>query len=209
MVELTKIGLDITDGISSAIQYEVMPNLGEVLVRAISLGIIASINEGILSILLSLLIIAGCLAIWLELVVRAAAIELAISHASGPRRPRMAGSAHWAKRLIEVLVALLLMKPVIVGALCLGAGAVVDMGDASTAVSGLAILLIAAFAPYALLKLVPIVGVSAIAHLEGLSRQPFRAAEQTAQRALTYFTQAGAASRVVETSGGLPPARAK
>ena len=205
VVELTKIGLDITDGISSAIQYEVMPNLGEVLVRAISLGIVASINEGVLSILLSLLIIAGCLAIWLELVVRAAAIELAVFFMplalAGLVWP---ATAHWAKRLIEVLVALLLMKPVIVGALCLGAGAVVDMGDASTAVSGLAILLIAAFAPYALLKLVPIVGVSAIAHLEGLSRQPFRAAEHTAQRALAYFTQAGAASRVVETSGGLP-----
>ena len=39
-------------------------------------------------------------------------------------------TAHWAKRLIEVLVALLLMKPVIVGALCLGAGRVVDVGDA-------------------------------------------------------------------------------
>jgi type IV secretion system protein TrbL len=205
VVELTKIGLEITDGISSAIQYEVMPNLGEVLVRAISLGIIASINEGILSILLSLLIIAGCLAIWLELVVRAAAIELAVFFMplalAGLVWP---ATAHWAKRLIEVLVALLLMKPVIVGALCLGAGAVVDMGNASTAVSGLAILLIAAFAPYALLKLVPIVGVSAIAHLEGLSRHPLRAAEQTAQRALTYFTQAGAASRVVEPSGGLP-----
>ncbi len=192
VVELTKIGLDITDGISSAIQYEVMPNLGEVLVRAISLGIIASINEGILSILLSLLIIAGCLAIWLELVVRAAAIELAVFFMplalAGLVWP---ATAHWAKRLIEVLVALLLMKPVIVGALCLGAGAVVDMGDASTAVSGLAILLIAAFAPYALLKLVPMVGVSAIAHLEGLSRQPFRAAEQTAQRAPRIFHSGG------------------
>ena len=205
VVELTKIGLDITDGISAAIQYEVMPNLGAVLVRAISLGIISTINEGVLSILLSLLIIAGCLAIWLELVVRAAAIELAVFFMplalAGLVWP---ATAHWAKRLVEILVALMLMKPVIVGALCLGAGAVVDVGDPSTAVSGLAILLVAAFAPYALLKLVPIVGVSAIADLEGLSRQPLRSGEQTIQRALTYFTQAGAASRVVEPSGSLP-----
>jgi hypothetical protein len=205
VVELTKIGLDITDGISAAIQYEVMPDLGAVLVRAISLGIISSINEGVLSMLLSLLIIAGCLAIWLELVVRAAAIELAVFFMplalAGLVWP---ATAHWAKRLVEILVALMLMKPVIVGALCLGAGAVVDVGSPSTAVSGLAILLVAAFAPYALLKLVPMVGVSAIAHLEGLSRQPLRAGEQAVQRALTYFTQAGAASRVVEPSGSLP-----
>jgi hypothetical protein len=155
--------------------------------------------------LLSLLIIAGCLAIWLELVVRAAAIELAVFFMplalAGLVWP---ATSHWAKRLVEILVALLLMKPVIVGALCLGAGAVVDVGHPSTAVSGLAILLIASFAPYALLKLVPIVGVSAIAHLEGVARQPLRAAEQSVQRALTYFTQAGAASRVVEESGSLP-----
>jgi hypothetical protein len=205
VVQLTKTGLDITDGISAAIQYEVMPNLGPVLLRAIDLGIIASINEGILSVLLSLLIIAGCLAIWLELVIRAAAIELAVFFMplalAGLVWP---ATAHWAKRLVEILVALLLMKPVIVGALCLGAGAVVDVGSPSTAVSGLAILLIAAFAPYALLKLVPMVGVSAIAHLEGLSRQPIRAAEQTAQRAFAHVTQAGAARRVAEEGAGLP-----
>jgi hypothetical protein len=205
VVQLTKIGLDITDGLSATIQYEVMPNLSSVLVRAINLGIISSTNEGILSVLLSLLIIAGCLAIWLELVVRAAAIELAVFFMplalAGLVWP---ATAHWAKRLVEVLVALLLMKPVIIGALCLGAGAVVDAGDPSTAVSGLAILLIAAFAPYALLKLVPIVGASAISHLEGLSRQPLRAAEQTVQRALTAFTQAGAAAQVVDVGSGLP-----
>jgi type IV secretion system protein TrbL len=205
VVELTKIGLDITDAVSSTVQYEVMPNLGTVLVKAISLGIVASVNDGILSVVLSLLIIGGCLAVWLELAVRAAAIEVAVFFMplalAGLVWP---ATAHWAKRLIEVLVALLLMKPVIVGALCLGAGAVVDVGGPSTAVTGLAILLIAAFAPYALLKLVPMVGVSAIAHLEGLSRQPLRAAEQTVQRALTYFAQAGAASSVVAESGGLP-----
>jgi len=198
VVQLTNIGLDITDDISTAIQYEVMPDLGPILVKAMTIGIASTINEGALSLLLSLLIIAGCLAIWLELIVRAAAIELAVFFMplalAGLVWP---ATAHWAKRLIEVLVALLLMKPVIIGALCLGAGAVVDVSDPSTAVSGLAILLIAAFAPYALLKLVPMVGAPAIAHLDGLSRQPLRAAEQTVQRGLAYMAQTRAASQVV------------
>jgi hypothetical protein len=205
VVQLTNIGLDVTDGISKAIQGAVIPNVGAVLVKALTVGIVASMNEGLLSFLLSLLIIAGCLAIWLELVVRAAAIELAVFFMplalAGLVWP---ATAHWAKRLIEVLVALLLMKPVIIGALCLGAGAVLSVSNTSTVVSGLAVLLIAAFAPYALLKLVPLVGVSAIAHLEGLSRRPFRAAEQTVQRALTAVEQSRAASRVVNGSGGLP-----
>ncbi len=205
VVELTNIGLHITDDISTAIQFEVMPSLGSVLVKAMTIGIAATVNEGALSLLLSLLIIAGCLAIWLELIVRAAAIELAVFFMplalAGLVWP---ATAHWAKRLMEVLVALLLMKPVIIGALCLGAGAVVDVSDPSTAVSGLAILLIAAFAPYALLKLVPMVGVSAIAHLEGLSRQPFRAAEQNVQRGLAYMTRAQGAAQVVDEGKGLP-----
>ena len=205
VVRLTSIGLEVTDGISTAIRGQVMPDLSSALVNAINLGIIASLGDGMLSALLSLLIMAGCLAIWLELIVRSAAIELAVFFMplalAGLVWP---ATAHWAKRLAEVLVALLLMKPVIVGALCLGTGAVLDVGDPSAAVSGLAILLIAAFTPYALLKLVPIAGVSAIAHLEGLSHRPFRAAEQTVQRALTAFTQAGAAARVIRGSGGLP-----
>jgi hypothetical protein len=206
VVQLTNIGLDITDEISTAIQYEVMPDMSAVLVKAISLGIIATLDQGVLSLLLSLLIIAGCLAIWLELVVRAAAIELAVFFMplalAGLVWP---ATAHWAKRMAEILVALLLMKPVIVGALCLGAGAVISMNDPSTVVTGLAILLIAAFAPYALLKLVPMVGVAAIAHLEGLSRQPVRAAEQTVQRALAYYAQHRAPSQVgSEGGGGLP-----
>ena len=155
--------------------------------------------------LLSLLIIAGCLAIWLELVVRAAAIELAVFFMplalAGLVWP---ATAHWARRLIEVLVALLLMKPVIVGALCLGAGAVVDMGDPSTAVSGLAILLIAAFAPYALLKLVPMVGVSAIAHLEGLARQPFGPPSRPPSVPSHISPRPGRRGRVAEQSGSLP-----
>jgi hypothetical protein len=205
VVELTNIGLHITDDISTAIQAEVMPSLGSVLVKAMTIGIAATVNEGALSLLLSLLIIAGCLAIWLELIVRAAAIELAVFFMplalAGLVWP---ATAHWAKRLVEVLVALLLMKPVIIGALCLGAGAVVDVSDASTAVSGLAILLIAAFAPYALLKLVPVVGVSAIGHLEGLSRQPLRAAELNVQRGLAYMARAQGASQVVDEGKGLP-----
>lgn len=188
VVALTNIGLNVTDAISTAIQYEVMPNMGAVLVRAISLGLTAMLTQGALAFALSLLIIAGCLAIWLELVVRSAAIELAVFFMplalAGLVWP---ATAHWAKRLGEVLVALLLMKPVIVGALCLGAGAVLSMDNTSTVVTGLAILLIAAFAPYALLKLVPMVGVAAIAHLEGLSRQPFRAAERIAPRALALY----------------------
>ncbi|HXW81065.1 MAG TPA: hypothetical protein VEJ84_16300 [Acidimicrobiales bacterium] len=203
VIQLTATGLTITDAISSAIQYQVMPGLGAVLVNAINLGIAASLTDGMLSAIISLLIVAGCLAIWLELLLRAAAIELAVFFMplalAGLVWP---ATAHWAKRLAHVLTALLLTKPVIVGALCLGAGAVEDVNDPSAAVGGLAILLIAAFAPFALFKLVPMVEVAAIAHLEGLSRRPFRAMEQSVQRVMSGVAEASAAARVLRGREG-------
>jgi hypothetical protein len=209
VVQLTATGLNITDAISTAIQYQVMPNVGTVLVSAIDLGIASSLTDGMLSAIISLLIVAGCLAIWLELLLRAAAIELAVFFMplalAGLVWP---ATAHWAKRLAQVLTALLLTKPVIIGALCLGAGAVEDVSDPGAAVGGLAILLIAAFAPFALFKLVPMVEVGAIAHLEGLSRRPLRAVEQGVQRVMSGVAEASAAARVLmgrEASGGQLP----
>jgi hypothetical protein len=209
VVQLTATGLNITDAISSAIQYQVMPGVGAVLVNAIDLGIASSLTDGMLSAVISLLVVAGCLAIWLELLLRSAAIELAVFFMplalAGLVWP---ATAHWAKRLGQVLTALLLTKPVIIGALCLGAGAVEDGSDPGAAVGGLAILLIAAFAPFALFKLVPMVEVAAIAHLEGLSRRPLRAVEHGVQRVMSGVAEATAAARVLigrEDGGGQLP----
>ena len=194
VVELTRTGLQVTDQFASSIQELVLPNLQNILAKDIALGIVSTITDGPFAAALSFLVLLGALAIWLELVLRATAIEIAVFFMplalAGLVWPT---TAHWAKRLIEVLVALMLAKPIIVGALCLGGSALQDMsGDPSAAVSGVAILLLAAFAPMALLKLVPIVEVSGIAHLEGLSRRPFQAAERGMQRVMGA-ARAGAA----------------
>jgi hypothetical protein len=208
VVELTRTGLQLTDQFASSIQQLVLPNLQSILATDVALGIIATINDGPFAVALSSLVLLGALAIWLELVLRATAIELAVFFMplalAGLVWP---ATAHWAKRLIEVLVALMLAKPVIVGALCLGGSALQGTSDASAAVNGVAILLMAAFAPMALLKLVPLVEVSAIAHMEGLSRRPFQAAERGMQRAMGAVSLgashvAGAAAAVGVDGGG-------
>jgi hypothetical protein len=156
----------------------------------------------------SLLVIVGGLLIWLELALRSAAIELAVFFMplalAGLVWP---ATAHWAKRLAEVLGALLLAKPVVVGALCLGANALTSAkAGASSVVTGSAILLLAAFAPVALLKLVPIAEASAIGHLQDVSRQPFRAAERAVHGAMSVATRAGiisqGASHSIAVGGG-------
>ena len=85
-----------------------------------------------------------------------------------------------AKRTVELLAALILSKFVIVATLTLGVAALHGGPSPDNAVIGAAILLIAGFAPFCLLRLAPIVEAGAIAHLEGMSRRPLRAAGRAA-----------------------------
>ena len=175
-VELTNLGLQFTNALSTAVQYEVSPDLETVYLKVITAGFNLSLGAGPAAGLLVLVFLGGVLAIWLELALRSAAIELAVLFMpfalAGMIWP---ATAHWAKRLLELLGALLLTKPVIVGALCLGSHAIAVGDNASDLITAIAIVLMAAFAPMALFKLVPVVEVSAIAHMQGLSRQPFHA----------------------------------
>ncbi len=204
VVELTRTGLQFTDQFASSIQQLVLPNLQNILATDIGVGIISTIADGPFAAALSLLVLLGALAIWLELVLRATAIELAVFFMplalAGLVWP---ATAHWAKRLIEVLVALMFAKPIIVGALCLGGSALQDVSNPGAAVSGVAILLMAAFAPMALLKLVPLVEVSAIAHLEGLSRRPFQAAERGMHRVMGAVTPPASAAVAARAAIGV------
>lgn len=207
VVKLTGTGLSFTDALSSLVQSDVAPHVGTDFLNAVTFGV-SNPAWGFVGDVISLVVVAGGLAIWLELALRAAAIELAIFFMplafAGLVWP---ATAHWAKRLLEVLCALLMAKPLIVGALCLGDNAINSAAAGpSSMVTGAAILLMAAFAPMALLKLVPVVEVSAIAHLQGLSRQPFHAAERSVHRVVAAVgTAAGFGAAAGAAAGAAPP----
>jgi hypothetical protein len=117
--------------------------------------------------------------LWLELAVRSAAIAaaslflpLALVGLAWP------ATSHWARRLGETLAALVLSKLVIASVLALAAGLLGSSSGVSGVVEGVALLAIAAFAPFALLKLVPAVEAGAVAHLEGLGQRPVRAGQR-------------------------------
>ena len=160
---------------------------------------------------ISLLLIAGAVVLWLELVMRAAAIYVALWFVplalAGYVWP---ATATMAKRAIELLVALILAKFVIVATLTLGVGALSSGPSADNAVIGSAILLLSAFAPFCLLRLAPIVETAAIAHLEGMSRRPFRAAGRVATAVAAGPTHPAArvlmAARAGRGQGAPPPA---
>jgi hypothetical protein len=122
---------------------------------------------------------AGALMIWLELVLRSAAIYIAVFFMPlGLVTYVWPATAPIAKRSVGVVAALVLSKFVIFCTLWLGMASAGGGTSIDGALEGAGILLLASFAPFALLKLVPLVEGHAIAHLDGLSRRPFRAASR-------------------------------
>jgi hypothetical protein len=125
--------------------------------------------------LVAMLMAVGVLLVSLELVMRDASVYVAVLFLplalAGLVWP---STVRWGRRLVELLVVLILSKFVIVAIISLGAAAL-STGFAQDQYSGViaggALMLLAAFAPYVLLRLVPIVEAGAIGHLEGVSRR--------------------------------------
>jgi len=116
-------------------------------------------SQPFVTFLLGAITAAGALIVWLELAVREAAVyvivlmlPLAFAALVWPAR------RVWATRSVELLVALILSKFAIVAVLGL-AGAALGQGPhggLATALAGTVLVLLAAFAPWALLRLIPL-----------------------------------------------------
>jgi len=156
----------------------------------------------------ALLIVSGAFVLWLELLVRGAAIyaavlflPLALASLIWP------AVSHWCRRLVETLVALVLSKFVVVAVLSLAVGAVSSGDGFSTVLAGGALLLLAAFTPFTLLRLVPLVEVGAAMQLEGAHQRvrsaAGRAPDSTVGFALRQAREHGA-HRETAVSPGTP-----
>ncbi len=111
-----------------------------------------------LAFLLGLLLVGGAFTLWLELLVREAAVyvvvlmlPLAFAAFVWPAR------RVWAVRAVELLIALILAKFAIVAVLALAAAGLGHklLSGPTAMLSGLALVTLAAFAPWALLRLLP------------------------------------------------------
>jgi hypothetical protein len=123
--------------------------------------------------------IAFCL--WVELVVRSSAIAiaalfipLALAGAVWP------ATAAWGRRLGEVLGALILSKVAIAGVFALAINEIGSPNGLTGLIQGTSLLLLATFAPWALLHLIPAVETGAISQLEGLGGRATRSAAMAA-----------------------------
>jgi hypothetical protein len=206
-VELVHLGLALTDELSAQVMAAGgtdTRNLLKPLSDALAAG--TATGSGVPSFVLfvaGLLTAVAALGLWLELVVRAAAVSaatlflpLALAALVWP------AVAHWCRRLADTLVALILSKLVVAAVLSLAAGALAGGlgvepgpgGGIASVVTGVALLIIATTAPFTLLRLVPAVEAGAVAHLESTRhrlRQAGQAPMRTANLALDVAAAAG------------------
>lgn len=134
--------------------------------------------------LVGCLVVLGSLALWLELLIRGAAIYVAVLFL-----PLALASlvwpavSHWARRLAELLAALVLSKFAVVAILSMAAGAVASgvrgSSGIDTALSGAALLILASLCPFVLLRLLPMAEGALV--LEG-ARQRLQAAATAVPR---------------------------
>jgi hypothetical protein len=181
VVELVQLSLAAVDAMCT---YVSKPSGGDVqaVVSSVSGSLartsVALGNPGAATFVLflgGLVVAVAAMFLWLELVVRTAAIYVAVLFLPLAMATLVwPAVSHWCRRLAETLAALILSKLVVVAILSLAAGALAGNGgtaDLSGVISGAALLLLAAFSPFTLLRLVPAVEAGAVMHLEGVSRR--------------------------------------
>ncbi len=153
-LQLTQTFIDVVDAVSADLLAGHAGD-GASIAHAIPAALGGTPVPVVIGVTVAMAAMCAALAVWIELLVRAAAVEVAVIFLplafAGIVWP---ATARYARRLAEVLAALILSKLVIVGIVSLGmaelTGATIPGVLAGTAMLGLA-----AFAPFVLLSLIP------------------------------------------------------
>jgi hypothetical protein len=181
VVTIVRMALSVTDAMSATVlssagvdTANLFSGLFVILIPATVAG--GPSVPGFVALIGGLLVAAAALVLWLELVVRAMAVSVAVLFLPLALAALVWPSvAHWCRRLADTLVALILSKFVVAAVLSLAASAVAgglglsssgNGGGFASVVTGIALLLIATLSPFTLLRLVPAVEAGAVAHLE-------------------------------------------
>lgn len=172
--------------ISSAASNAAAHLLDRIALIAGGLTIIA--RSPFLAFLIGLLMIGAAFVLWIELLLREAAVyvvvlmlPLAFAALTWPAR------RIWAVRAVELLVALILSKFAIVAVLSLGGaaiGASVGHGSVTGAMAGAVLIMLATMSPWALMRLVPLAEIATGA--AGALRGELRSVRAPIDRAAGY-----------------------
>lgn len=205
VVGATELLLGVTDEATHLVLGDTPANLGRFVDGLTTTGAVPA--GGAVVAFLLLVFLVGAFLVWVELAVRSALVFLLVAFAPLVLATRIWPAARGVfRRLVELGVAVIVSKFVIALALALGSAALAgggpsDGGSAHVALSlegllgGATLMGLAAFTPFVVLRLLPVIETAAVAH--GVSSSPVRGA----QAAATAGTLPGRVSRMVATGG--------
>ncbi len=176
-VELTRTAVRLTDWMSAAAAGGSGGDVGQALAQLG--GVLAAGAAGgvplFVFFLVAALVAFAALVLWAELLLRAAAIyacllflPLVLAALVWP------ATAHWCRRLVHTLAALILSKLVIAATLALGVSLVSQGftdGGFNSLLTGGVLLFLAAMSPFALLRLIPVAEAAAVSHMDGRAQR--------------------------------------
>ncbi|MHB8510234.1 MAG: hypothetical protein ACYDGR_16585 [Candidatus Dormibacteria bacterium] len=233
-VTVTGWTLDATDGMSQLVSQGMGDNLTTFLGKVGTIYVPAQITAAgagaatgsagvtatpLFILFLGALITAvGGFLIFIELLIRDAAVYVSVLFLplvfAGLVWP---AAAHWSKRLVETLVAIILSKFVIVAVLSLAAAGLASTGDQGQfqlLLVGSVLFLLAAFAPYTLFRLIPVLETAAMHQFQGQGQRGVSSAMAAPQSAGSIYSRimqsgssGGAGGVPVATEGGSAAAK--
>ena len=184
-VTVAWILIRIVDEASLAVTGDVGAAMGEF---TASLVVVEALTgAGLLGIIFGLLFVVGAILVWLQLLVRAALIYILIVLAPlGFATRAHPGTRQIARRTIEMGIALILSKFGVAVAFGVGATAIESSNEVAEGggvnlagmMAGVAVMLMAAFMPWLIWKVFPIVEAATAA--AGVERSPIKAAVSAA-----------------------------
>jgi hypothetical protein len=211
-VQLVSLCLSATDELCTVVAGGSGSDVKSLL-AGITKGLVLAVGDPTIAtfvlLLVGLLVAVAAFVLWLELLVRAAAVYVAVLFL-----PLVLAAlvwpavSQWCRRLVETLAALILSKFVIVATLSLAAGAV-GSGSSNVAsiLGGGALLVLATFVPFSILRLIPVVEAGAIGHLDGVRQRGTaaltRGPRSAAQMALANARDKHGANKIAAETG--PP----
>ncbi|HJS92886.1 MAG TPA: hypothetical protein VJ741_01385 [Solirubrobacteraceae bacterium] len=187
---VTTLLLAISDelcGVISSAASDAGPHLLDRIQLAVG-GLVLAATKPFLAFLIAFLMIGAAFALWIELLLREAAVyvvvlmlPLAFAAITWPAR------RIWAIRAVELLIALILSKFAIIAVLSLGGAAISgSIGHASVTglMAGTVLIMLATMSPWALLRLIPLAEIATGA--AGALRGELRSATDSANHAVGY-----------------------
>lgn len=178
-VGVTQTALAVTDALCADLAAGIATDTGSLAGGIAKLGAGGGSVPLFAAFVMGLFMALAAAFVWFELVLRAAAVYVAVMFLPLFLAAMVwPATSAWIRRLVQLLVAIILSKLVIVATLSLGLAAFTSADSPSAVFAGAGMFLLAAFSPFVLFSLIPLVAEAAPRQRE--SRQALGAATGTA-----------------------------